>query len=116
MAFAEPAVLHWAGEAPQRAGSVFVVAAPDDPIVDCLHGGSAVVLVAARVAGVHVRLHGAAEAIAALPLENLEADDAVRTTRRLVAPIPTGSVRAVLVHEGHILTVTAPSAPGCLSL
>jgi hypothetical protein len=61
-------------------------------------------------------LHDAAEAIAALPLKNLDAGDALRATRRLSAPIPVGAIRALLVHEGHVLIVTAPAAPGCLTL
>jgi hypothetical protein len=63
-----------------------------------------------------VRLHDAAVAIAALPLENVDADDAVGATRRLTEPIPPGSIRVVLVHEGHLVVVTSSTAPGCLAV
>jgi hypothetical protein len=116
MALAEPAVLRWAGETPQRAGSVFVVSAPDDPIVGRLHRGSEVALAAARADGAYVRLHNVADAIAALPLEHLDAGDALRVTQRLTAALPAGAIRAVLLHEGHVLVITQPAAPGCLGL
>ena len=61
-------------------------------------------------------LHEAADAIAALPLEDLEVEDALRATRRLTQGIPEGSVRAIAVYEGHITTVTRNAAPGCLAI
>jgi hypothetical protein len=115
LALAEPAVLLRAGEQGRRQG-VFVVLAPDNPAVPRLRGVTAADVEAARAAGVYVGLHDAADAIAALPFEGLETEDALRATGRLTQGIPPGSVRAIAVHEGHMTTVTRPAAPGCLSL
>ena len=112
MALAEPAVLRLAGEAPQRAGSVSLISAPDDPVVSYLHGESEVVRAATYVADVYVRRHEAAEAIAALPLKNLGRDNALRATRRLMAPIPAGSIRAVILHEGEAVSCGVTSCSG----
>jgi hypothetical protein len=65
---------------------------------------------------VYVGLVTAADAVAALPLEGLETDDALRAMRRLTSPIPEGSVRAVAVFDGHITMVTSRAAPGCLAI
>jgi hypothetical protein len=95
---------------------VFVVVDPDEPAVRLLRGVTADACAAARAEGVYVGLHDAADAIAALPLEGLEAEDGLRATRRLTAPIPDGSVRVVAVNDGHITFVTSRAAPGCLAL
>jgi hypothetical protein len=116
LSLAEPEVLRRAEASPGRMGSVFVVAPPDDPVVGSLRGATEAGRGAARAMGVYVGLHEAADAIAALPLDNLEAEDALRATRRLTAPIPAGSVRTVAVLEGHITLITARAAPGCLAL
>ena len=116
LALAEPEVLRRAEEEARRTGSVFVVAGPDDPVVRRLRGAAEADQVAARAGGVYVSLHSAADAVAALPLEGLDAEDALRLTRRLTTPMPHGSVRAVAVHDGHITIVTSAAAPGCLAL
>ena len=99
LSLAEPLVLRWVGVGAQPAGSVFMVAGPPESSAD-----------------VYVGLLRVAEAIARLPLENLEAEDALRATRRLTEPIPDRSVRVVAVHDGQITVVTAPAGPGCLAL
>src|SRR5277367_2341211 len=116
LALGEPEVLRRAAEASRRPGTVFVVVAPDEPAVGRLRGVTAEACAAARAGGVYVGLHDAADAIAALPLEGLEAEDGLRATRRLTAPIPDGSVRVVAVNDGHITFVTSRAAPGCLAL
>ena len=74
--------------ASRRPGTVFVVVDPDEPAVQRLRGITVEACAAARAEGVYVGLHDAADAIAALPLEALEAEDGLRATRRLTAPIP----------------------------
>jgi hypothetical protein len=111
LALAEPSVLARAAEQAQRPGSVFFVAEPGDPAALRLRRGPA-----AGGDRVYVGLVTAADAVAALPLEGLETDDALRAMRRLTSPIPEGSVRAVAVFDGHITMVTSRAAPGCLAI
>jgi hypothetical protein len=115
LALAEPEVLRRAEEATRRTGALFVVAAPEDAVLARL-GADEAAWAAARARGAYVGLHGAAEAIAALPLEGLEADDAVRAARKWATPPPAGQVRVIAVHDGHITVVTRSPAPGCLAL
>jgi hypothetical protein len=61
-------------------------------------------------------LYDAAEAIAALPLENLGHHDAPRTTLRLTVPIPAGSIWAVVLYEGDVHLFAAPAAKRCRAL
>jgi hypothetical protein len=116
LGLAEPSVLRRADEQAKRASSVFVVAAPDDPALRQLRGVAEAAASAAIEAGVYVGLHDAADALAALPLEDLEAEDALRAARRLTAPIPAGSVRVAAVYDGQITTMTVTAGPGCLAL
>lgn len=116
LSMAEPKVLRRAGEAAVPATSVFVVGAPDDPAVTRLRGVTQSALEAARDEGVYVGLHDATTVIAALPLEGLETEDALRAARRLTSPVPQGSVRVVAVHDGQITIVTARPEPGRLTL
>jgi hypothetical protein len=95
---------------------VFLVAAADHPAVQRLRGVTQAELATARTAGVYVGLHDAADAIAALPLEDLEVEDALRTTRRMTRALPIGAVRVVAAHDGHMTIVTRHAAPGCRAL
>jgi hypothetical protein len=66
----------------------------------------------ARERGAYVDLHQAAEAIAALPLEGLETEGALRAARKWATPPPAGQVRVVAVHvlavlDGCATAVTA---------
>jgi hypothetical protein len=115
LALAEPSVLARAGEQARRPGSVFFVAEPGDPAAHKLRRGPD----PGEAPGedrAYVDLVAAADAVAALPLEGLETDDALRAMRRLTSPIPEGNVRVVAVFDGHITMVTSRAAPGCLAL
>jgi hypothetical protein len=115
LALAEPSVLARAGEQARRPGSVFFVAEPGDPAATRLRRGPDTA-VGAGEDRAYVELVPAADAVAALPLEGLETDDALRAMRRLTSPIPEGNVRVVAVFDGHITMVTSRAAPGCLAL
>lgn len=113
---AEPVVLARAEAEAQRPRTVFIVTSPDDPALDKLPRVAEPDRAAARERGVYVALHDAADAIAALPLEGLEAEDALRATKRLLEPIPEGFVRAIAVYDGHMTTITRRAEPGCLDI
>lgn len=114
LGLAEPEIVRRAAES-RRPRSLFVVTAPEDPMVRRLGADSASTREAAA-RGSYVGLHDAADVIAALPLEGLEADEGTRAARRLTSAIPEGDVRIVAVHAGHITIVTRPPEPGCCSL
>jgi hypothetical protein len=97
IALAEPAIRSRAAEAQQRTGVLFIVAEPSDPIVAKLTRTPP-----PGDAPFYLGLHSAPDAISALPLEGLEADDAVRLSEKLVRPPPAGSVRVVAVFDGHL--------------
>ena len=97
IALAEPEIKSRATEVRERPGSLFVVAEPDDPAVPRLARQPPT-----AGAPFYLGLHAAADAIAALPLEGLEADDAVRLSEKLVRPPPAGSVRVIAVYDGHL--------------
>jgi hypothetical protein len=115
LALAEPSVLARAGEQARRPGTVFFVAEPGDPAAHKLRRGPDPTPAGGEDRA-YVDLVAAADAVAALPLEGLETDDALRAMRRLTSPIPNGSVRVVAVFDGHITMVTSRAAPGCLAL
>lgn len=116
LALAEPVVLRRAAEQGGRPRSVFVVTAPDHAALQRLRGVASADLETAHVEGVYVGLHDAADAIAALPFEDLEAQDALQTAQRLMEAIPAGSVRVVAVYDGQMTTVTRPAVQGCLTV
>ena len=115
LALAEPEVLRRAKGATPRPGAMFVVVAPDDEMIARLRVDELTTRAAQR-RGAYAGLHDVADVIAALPLENLEAEDGVRAAQRLTAPAPQGSVRVVAVHDGHITVVTRRPEPGFLAI
>jgi hypothetical protein len=97
IALAEPEIRARAGEARERHGFLFIVSEPTDPIVPKLTKH-----LPPDDAPFYLGVHSAPDAIAALPLEGLETDDAVRLSEKLVRPPPAGSVRVVAVYDGHL--------------
>jgi hypothetical protein len=99
---AAPEIQRRAPEALSRPGRVFLVTTADRPAVARVGGDAA----AAAERGFYVGLHDAAVVTAALPLEELDAEGAVRAARRLAETPPPGEVRVALAHADHLFLFT----------
>lgn len=106
---AEPEVLRRAPEALGAVQVLFMVAEHGSEVAAALGGDPA-----GEAAGVYVGLHPMADVIAALPLDRLEPEHAVRALGCFTAPLGAGEVRVALAHEGHLVVVSALPEPGFL--